>query len=170
MADDKKAPKPPKEKKPARPPQWPGALSKAKILRITTATIVGLDAGANAVSNMLQLRAWENGNPPLGDRLTAQEIALLANASAEEAARHPQVLRVIDRVVRLAGRAGLAGALVIVAIPRLERRNLVPPGVSGFLGNLVDSAQATTTTDDGKIVTMPGAPAEREPDRSGTNG
>jgi hypothetical protein len=165
MAESKPKP-PPKEKKPNRPPSWPGALSKAKIQRVMLATVVGIDGGLSIANNYTRGHFWEQGEPPLGDRLTVEEIALLANASAEEAARHPRLLRVIDRIVRLGGQAGFAGALVIVAIPRLTRRHILPAGLQMFIENLLTAASAQTTDEQGNVVNMPGQESEQAPDRN----
>ncbi len=139
---------------------WPPGLTKAKVTRVMHATVVGLDAGLAILTPDLWLTP--------ADRLNEDEANLLAVALSEEAARHPAALRVLNEITKYGQRAGIIGALLIIAIPRLQRRGLIP----GFLVTiLTDVAGAATAQDIEPHADTPAEPeiAPREepgPDRA----
>lgn len=97
------------------------------------AVIVGIDAGLNYLAPDL----WVSGYPDLGDRLTDKEIELLTEAFSDEAMKHPRVLRFLAQLTSVTDRMGIAGVLLMIALPRLARRGMMPTWATPILRDIL---------------------------------
>src|SRR5437016_3470396 len=93
-------------------------ISKSQVKDGIGLIIVGVDA------------ALAYGAPQLWvtpeDRLNEQEVELLTEAFSTEAMKSQRALRFLTSLTAFSGRLGIAGALMIVALPRLMRRGMIP--------------------------------------------
>ncbi len=119
-----------REAKPRRTP----SISKRQVEHGIAALVTGIDAG-------LAYLIPQNWVTP-DDRLNEQEVAILTEAFSTEAMKSPRALRFFAALTDLTGRLGILGALMIVALPRLTRRGLIPRQWVPILRDLIGAASA----------------------------
>lgn len=127
-------------------------LSKVQVKNGVTLIVVGLDA------------AFAYGAPKLWvtpeDRLNEQEVELLAEAFSTEAVKSARAMRLLAMLTDFSGRLGIAGALMIVALPRLIRRGLIPEPWVPVIRKLIGAATAKETEE---AAPEPEIPPREEP-------
>ncbi len=144
---EKDARKAGREAKPRRTP----SISRKQVEHGIAALITGLDAAAA----YLDPKNWVTPD----DRLNEQEVAILTEAFSTEAMKSPRALRFFAALTDLTGRLGILGALMIVALPRLVRRGLIPRQWVPVLRDLIGAASAK----EAEPPAEPEIPAREEP-------
>ncbi|MBI3936933.1 MAG: hypothetical protein HY323_08145 [Betaproteobacteria bacterium] len=142
----------------ARPDRAPSGrrlpISKVQVQHGVSAVIIGIDAGLAYLAPDL----WVTDPiPENSDRLTEREIAMLTEAFSDEAMKHPRVLRFLAQLTSITDRMGIAGALMLVALPRLARRGMLPRAFVPVLRDLLGAATAA------EFNVPPAAPAPQPP-------
>ena len=122
---------PERERRPSTPPSpertptrrgRPGAAEIKRAKQALSATVALLDGGAHFVVPKI----WTDD-----DRLQVDEVQSLVDAtSAELEIVAPDVLRWLAQISESSVHIAFMFAIALVALPRLERRGIVPPGTS----------------------------------------
>jgi hypothetical protein len=129
-------------------PRRPSPVSKAQVKHALSAVIVGID-GALAY---FAPQSWVTPE----DRLNEREVEILTEAFSTEAMKSARALRFLAALSNLTGQLGVLGALMIVALPRLTRRGLIPRQWVPILRDLLGAATSQN-------VEAPPAPEEEPP-------
>ena len=99
-------------------PKRAGLVKRADVNRAMLACVAMADVGLAYAAPQL----WVTPE----DRLTEKEMALLAAALSDEVVKHPLAMRLLERIYDAGQKAGIIGAVIIIALPRLHRRGLIP--------------------------------------------
>lgn len=108
----------PKKRAPATRPSGVTASQREAIKGLFAVTLGGGDLFAHA----LFPKYWTEQ-----DRLKDYEGKLLVDGLWAEVSTHPKLLEILLTVGKQSGHAQLAGALALVALPRLANHGLLPP-------------------------------------------
>lgn len=138
-------------------------ISKAQVQHGVSAVVIGIDAGlAYLVPDL-----WVTSSiPEQSDRLTEREIQMLTEAFSDEAMKHPRVLRFLANLTSLTDRLGIAGVCLMIALPRLARRGMIPRQFIPVLRDLLGTATEAQIPNEPEIPqTEPQNPGEAEPNR-----
>jgi hypothetical protein len=144
-------------------PRRPSPVSKAQVKHALSAVIVGID-GALAY---FAPQSWVTPE----DRLNEREVEILTEAFSTEAMKSARALRFLAALSNLTGQLGVVGALLLVALPRLTRRGLIPRQWVPVLRDLLGAAtakdvQAPEAFEKAFDNAAPEPPEEPGPDRA----
>jgi hypothetical protein len=136
-------------------------ISKLQVQHGVRAVVVGVDAGLAYLVPELWVT---DPNPEQSDRLTEREVEMLTVAFSDEAMKHPGVLRFLANLTAYTDRLGIAGVLLLIALPRLARRGMLPAFLTPMLRDLIGTASGAEVPE-APPVPEPQNPQEAGPDR-----
>jgi hypothetical protein len=144
------------------PLRGPGKVTAAQQRNVKSMLVVAI-AGADALAARVAPLYWT-----AEDRLQQDETALLVKAIYAELEAWPKALMWIASAAEHGVHVQLAYALVMVALPRLMRRNLVPADVATLL--FLAASQPQPPVQPGPDAVPVAAGPAPEPDRHDGNG
>lgn len=134
-------------------------ISKVQVQHGVSAVIIGVDAGLAYLAP--DLWVTDEVDYRNSDRLTQREIEMLTEAFSDEAMKHPRVLRFLANLTSVTDRLGIAGVLMMVALPRLARRGMLPKFAVPILRDLLGAAT------EAEIPPTPPEPEVQNPGEAG---
>lgn len=110
------------------------APSKERIRETITMTLIQANAGIALLGQAGILRQ--------DDRFSASELEALADALTDEALVSPKLASIITRAADASPHVKLASCIVMLALPRLVRRGMLPNIIPGQVSELPPDAYA----------------------------